>query len=226
MVARQAPDPAEIGVTRPPDLVSAELEWAEADGLEPCFEHERVRIAALATADCEAASGRFSEAQLEDVELDGSKLRDLSMVDVIAERLSAANGDWGGATLRRVSLGGSRLTGLDLGEAELEDVLFRDCRLEYANFRNSAIEHATFSGCLLRGADFQGARLRAVRFEGCRLAEADFSRAALEAVDLRGSELTLAGSLLGLRGAIVDSVQVMELSRPLAAELGISVRDE
>ncbi len=44
-------------------------------------------------------------------------------------------------------------------------------------------------------------------------------------VDLRGSELTLTGSVLGLRGAIIDPLQLMELAQMLARELGITVED-
>ncbi len=55
--------------------------------------------------------------------------------------------------------------------------------------------------------------------------EADFSKALLTRVDLRGSELALAGSVLGLRGAIVDPLQLMDLARTLAQELGIAVED-
>lgn len=218
--------PTEIGATQEPDVVSAELEWTELDGLASRFELERVRLAGAELRGSDAGSGRIEQAQLEDVDLDEAKLRGLELVDVIGERLGAANGDWGGATLRRVTLAGSRLTGLGLGEAHLEDVRLSDCKLDYANFRNGTVENVSFVGCVLRGADFQGARLRAVRFEGCRLLEADFSRAEMEAVDLRGSELGLAGSLAGLRGAIVDSTQLIELARPLAAELGIEVRDD
>jgi uncharacterized protein YjbI with pentapeptide repeats len=74
----------------------------------------------------------------------------------------------------------------------------------------------------VRGA--QGARLASVRFSDCRLAEADFTKATFSRVDFRGSELAgLGGSLLGLGGAIIDSLQLMDLSPQLAAELGIKV---
>jgi uncharacterized protein YjbI with pentapeptide repeats len=183
-----------------------------------------VRIAAE-ELESDAGAGRIEESELADVDFGASKLRSLDLVDVRAERLAAANGDWGGATLRRVELRACRLTGLDLAEARLEDVVLSDCKLDYANLRNSVIENVSFEDCVLRAADFQGARLRAVRFSGCQLIETDFSRAAFEAVDLRGSELALAGSVLGLRGAIVDSPQLVELARAMAAELGIEIRD-
>jgi uncharacterized protein YjbI with pentapeptide repeats len=79
--------------------------------------------------------------------------------------------------------------------------------------------------CVLTGADFQGASIKATVFSRCQLVEADFSKAAMSLVDLRGSELRLAGSLLGLRGAIIDPLQLMELSGTLAQELGITVED-
>lgn len=222
-MARPRPKPSQIGAMEDPDL-PAELEPGELAPLEPKFEIERMRIAGE-ELDADAGSGRIGEAELEEVDFGASRLRSLQLVDVRAERLAAANGTWAGATLRRVELRASRLTGLDLGEARLEDVTLSGCKLDYANLRNSAIENVSFEDCVLRGADFQGARLRAVRFSGCQLLETDFSRAELDAVDLRGSELELAGSVLGLRGAIVDSPQLVDLSRAMAAELGIEVKD-
>jgi uncharacterized protein YjbI with pentapeptide repeats len=156
--------------------------------------------------------------------LDGAKLRGLRLVDVRGERLSATSGDWRGASLLRVELREARLTGLDLGEAKLREARFVGCKLDYANFRFAAIEYVSFEDCVLGRADFQGARLDSVRFDGCQLGEADFTKATLQRVDFRGSDLTgLAGSLLGLRGAIVDSLQLIDLSPQLAAELGIRV---
>jgi uncharacterized protein YjbI with pentapeptide repeats len=156
----------------------------------------------------------------------GSRLRGLELVDVAAERLGAANGDWGGAQLRRALFGSSRLTGLDLGEARLEEVRFVGCKLDYANLRHATVEYVSFEDCVLSGADFQGARLHSVRFSGCDLNGADFSRAEFAHVDFRGSQLELAGSVLGLGGATVDPLQLMELSRLLASELGMTVAEE
>lgn len=107
-----------------------------------------------------------------------------------------------------------------IGAADLRKVGAGVGRIEGAQ-----IENVDFEDSVLRGADFQGARLRAVRFAGCQLLETDFTKAKLDRVDLRGSELAPAGSLLSMRGAIVDSIQLLELSRPLANELGIRVED-
>jgi uncharacterized protein YjbI with pentapeptide repeats len=78
---------------------------------------------------------------------------------------------------------------------------------------------------VLSAADFQGAQIGQTRFSRCQLTQADFSKAKLSAVDFRGSQLALTGSLTGLGGAIIDGVQLIELARPLAGELGIAVEE-
>lgn len=195
-----------LGATEEPDLVPG----------------EPVRI------DPEELAGERELAEVElapDTALGGAKLRGLRLTDVRAERLDVAGGDWRGAGLLRVELHEARLTGLDLGEAHLREVRFVGCKLDYANFRHSAVECVSFEDCVLAQADFQGARLDSSRFERCQLGGADFTKATLARVDLRGSELAgLAGSLLGLRGAIVDSLQLMDLAPQLAAEMGIQVK--
>jgi uncharacterized protein YjbI with pentapeptide repeats len=217
--------PRPIGATQAPDLVPDQLESVEIDGLEACFELEDVRICSASLGETNAGSGRFERVQLEDVALSESKLRAVELIDVIGKRIDAANGDWAGAQLRRTRFSDARLTGLNLAEARIEEVSFKGCKLDYVNFRHSAIEQVSFEDCLLTGADFQGASINATRFSGCQLVDADFSKAALSLVDLRSSELALAGSVLGLRGAIIDPLQLMELARTLAQELGITIED-
>lgn len=209
----------------PPEIHVEDLAQITLDGLAVGFEVEDVRVEGACLAGAVAASGRFREAHLEDVELGEAKVRGLEALDLSALRLDAANGDWGGAQLRRVLLGDSRLTGLNLAEARLEQVSFRACKLDYANFRFCELAHVSFEECVLTGADFHGARIDATRFSDCELIEADFTAARLALVDLRGSRLAPTGSLLGLRGAVIDPLQLLELARPLAHELGITVEE-
>lgn len=224
-MSRARPTPSAIGATQPPDLVPEQLREVELETLEAEFDLEGVRLEATVFAAANAGSGRFEQAHLKDVNVEGGKLRGLELIDVRADGVSAANGDWGGATLRRVVFEQARLTGLDLGEARIEEAHFKSCKLDYANFRHATIEFASFEDCVLSNADFQGSQVYATRFAGCQLAAADFSKAELAHVDLRGSELALAGSVLGLRGAIVDSLQLIELSPLIAHELGIVVEE-
>ena len=222
---RRQSSPPPIGSRQSPDLDLEDLERVGLMSLDAGFELEDARVSAVSLVAVNAGSGRVRRVQLEDVGLVAGKLRAVGLVDVAAERIDASNGDWGGAELRRVRLNDARLTGLNLGEARIEEVSFTACKLDYANFRHSKIRHVSFVDCVLTGADFQGASIEATLFAGCQLVEADFSRAEMDRVDLRGSQLAPAGSLLGLRGAIIDSAQLLELTQPLAAELGITVDD-
>ena len=194
-------------------------------GLSRSLSWDDVRVCSISLAKADAGSGRFERVHLEDIDFGDSRLRAVKFSDVIAERIDAANGDWGGAQLRCTRFSDARLTGLNFAEARIEEVSFKGCKLDYANFRHSAIKQVSFEGCVLTGADFQGASLDATLFSDCQLVEADFSKAKFSLVDLRGSELALAGSVLGLRGAIIDPLQLMELARTLAQELGIAVKD-
>jgi uncharacterized protein YjbI with pentapeptide repeats len=218
--------PIVIGVTQSPDIGIEQLRSLATERLEVQAALEDVLVESASFRDADASSLRIERARLNDLDLGDAKLRAIHLVDVIAEHIDAANGDWGGGRLRRVCFQDARLVGLDFSEAHIEEVSFKGCKLDYVNFRHSDIEHALFEDCGLNGADFQGARIRATRFGNCQIGEADFSKAEMSSVDLRGSELTLAGSVLTLQGAIIDSRQLIDVAPLLAHELGISVEDD
>ena len=201
MARSKRSEPTAIGATQVPESAEVELTRLDLD------------------------SGRAEEGRIQGLDLSKAKLRGLRLVDVEGGDVNAVNGDWRGAELNRVRFEGARLTGLDFGEARIEEAYFSACKLDYANFRHAAIEHVTFKDCVLTNADFQGARIYATRFAGCQLDAADFTKAELAHVDLRGSELALAGSVLGLGGATIDALQLMDLSRTMAHELGLVVKE-
>ncbi|MGN6215482.1 MAG: pentapeptide repeat-containing protein [Solirubrobacterales bacterium] len=193
--------------------------------LEVEFVHEDVRLAGGSFAAADAGSGRVSHALLSDVDLRESRLRGVRLLDVKGTGLEVSNGDWRGSYLRRVLLSGCRLTGLVLSEAKLEDVTFRDCKLDYANLRFAELSRVTFEDCVLTDTDCQGMRCEESRFSGCRMHGTDFSKAELDGTDLRGSDLHLTGGVAALRGAVVNTSQVIDLAIPLAEAAGISVLD-
>ncbi|HYZ55915.1 MAG TPA: pentapeptide repeat-containing protein, partial [Streptosporangiaceae bacterium] len=73
--------------------------------------------------------------------------------------------------------------------------------------------------------DFGGATLKRASFPGSRLTRADFSRATLEKVDLRGADLEITAGYSSLRGAVINSAQLMAIAPMLARQLGIDVKD-
>ena len=69
------------------------------------------------------------------------------------------------------------------------------------------------------------ATLRQVSFDGSTLAGTDFTKASCTKVDLRGAELGITAGYDSLRGATIDSIQLVTLAPRLASHLGITVKD-
>jgi uncharacterized protein YjbI with pentapeptide repeats len=104
-------------------------------------------------------------------------------------------------------------------------VTFRDCKLDSVNFRSGTLTDVTFENCLLLDAEFGGATLRRVTFVGCTLTRADFAKVSCTDVDLRGAALGITAGYESLRGATIDSSQLIALAPLLARHLGITVTD-
>ena len=96
--------PSPIGAKQAPELLADELEPIDLDRLVARFELEDVQVCSASRPNLDAGSGRLARGQLIDVGLGESKLRGVELVDVVAERLDAANGDWGGGVYGAPSL--------------------------------------------------------------------------------------------------------------------------
>jgi uncharacterized protein YjbI with pentapeptide repeats len=207
-----------------PDLPDALEPW-EAEPLADGFGIEGVRVGAD-LAGARATSGRFEQCELEGATLTGSRLRSVTMLDVVARRVDASNADWRGARLRRVVFEACRMTGANLAEADVENVVFRDCKLDLASFQLGRLRRVAFEGCVLDEATFSGTTLIDTRFAGSQLRRVELDGVRLTRVDLRGAQLEEPrGSVTGLRGSIVDPVQLVGLAPILADGLGITVAD-
>jgi uncharacterized protein YjbI with pentapeptide repeats len=218
---------APLGAQAAPDLIDEQLDHWEVTALTTAFVIERARVDALADlAGLDASRGRIEHSELNGVVMTGSRLRSVALIDVAARGVEASNVDWSGARLKRVVFDGCRMTGFGGSELEADDVLFRDCMLHLANFRFGRIRRTTFENCALDEADFAGASLTETRFAGSQMRRVQFDKVTLSRVDFRGSQLEdPRGDIMGLRGAIIDSVQLVGLAAVLANGMGIVVED-
>jgi len=207
-----------------PDVIDADLEPFTGE-LTSQFDLEDVLVSGD-FAEVRAAGGRFMRSRLDRAVLTGSRLRSVALIDVVAGGCELSGADWTSARMRRVVFEGSRMAGALLADAELDDVVFRNCKLTLASFNSAKLRDVVFEGCELDEAFLGRGTMRAVRFVDCRLRRADFSGASLARVDLRGSELDPAGDVSGLRGAIIDGVQLAGLAGHLARAAGITVADD
>lgn len=148
-------------------------------GAITALEHDarinEIELSAVALVDQHANGVTFATVRLDRVDVSGSRLEHLRIVDGVLSGCNLANLHGHSAHMKRVRIASSRLTGIDLAESALSDVTFRGCRIDLASFGFSRLERVTFEDCLLKQTDFLEVQLDAVRFHSCDLEHADFA---------------------------------------------------
>jgi uncharacterized protein YjbI with pentapeptide repeats len=211
---------------QPGPRLPARLDPFDGDTLEPDGGYEAVAFTDVTFAAQVAPGVRLLGCSLSACVLSDCELPQATLRDVAAEQLRAVGTDLSEGIWTSVEVSDSLLAGAQLYELTANQVTFRDCKFDAVNFRGSTLTDARFERCVLEDADFGAATLRRVSFQGCRLSRADFTQATLDEVDLRGAELDIARGVESLRGATVDSTQLVALAPALASHLGITVRDD
>jgi uncharacterized protein YjbI with pentapeptide repeats len=117
------------------------------------------------------------------------------------------------------------MTGFDVNSAALLDVQFLACKLSLSSFRFLSKAKVHFADCEMDGTDFQGVDLRGCRFERCILTGSLFHEAKSQGLDLRGSAITGLQGLGGLRGAVIDHLQLLDIADTLASHAGLTVSE-
>ncbi|MGH7642521.1 MAG: pentapeptide repeat-containing protein [Candidatus Dormibacteria bacterium] len=154
-----------------------------------------------------------------------SRISRVAIGDAALVGCNLANTHWGRAAMTRVEFQDCQMTGFDVNGATLLDVQFCRCKLSLSSFRFLTKAKVLFADCEMDGTDFQGVDLRRCRFHSCRLTGSLFHEACTDGVDLRGSTLDGLQGLGGLRGAVIDRLQQLDLTDALASYAGLVVRD-
>jgi uncharacterized protein YjbI with pentapeptide repeats len=168
----------------------------------------------------------ISEAQLDKVTAMQADFEKIGLSDVILTHADWTATNCAEASWRRVHLDNIRGSGLKLQTSTQRDVVFDTCKLNLSNFRFAKMRDVLFKDCILDEADFYGATLESVRFQHCSLQKVTFSTVKCKHVDLRTSDLFDISGVDSLRGATIDSVQLIALAQTFAAQLGLRVSDE
>ena len=164
-----------------------------------------------AAIDATLSGARFVESAFTGVTFDGTYMRRCRISDTWFGEARFVAVDIAESTLVDAWLSGCVLAGVQAFSTLLRRVTFRGCKLDSVNFRDAMLTDVTFEECVLRDADFAGAKLTRVRFPGCTLTGASFTKATCSSVDLRGAR--------------IDTLQLMTLAPFLANHLGITVTD-
>ncbi|MGX1270780.1 pentapeptide repeat-containing protein [Streptomyces phaeoluteigriseus] len=211
---------------RRPEVRLPPLEPYGGGGLEPDGDYDGLEFRERDLSGQDGGGARFMDCELSACVLDGTRLHHARLLDSVLTGIRGVGTNLAESTLRDVELVDARLGGTQLHGAVLERVLVRGGKIDYLNLRQARLRDVVFEGCVLVEPDFGGARLERVEFVDCALRSADFTAATLTDTDLRGAtELGIAGGLDRLSGAVISSVQLLDLAPVLAAELGIRVED-
>jgi uncharacterized protein YjbI with pentapeptide repeats len=171
-----------------------------------------------------ATGARFMECAFSAVQLDEARLRRARFSDVWLHETRLVSSDLAQTDWLDCWFVAAGAAGIQAFDAQLRRVVFHRCKFDSVNFRGARLTEVVFDSCFLRDVDFSGATLDQVSFPGSRLIEVEFAQTVCGRVDLRGAELGISG-LDGLRGAVIDSGQLVDLAPSLAAALGIAVED-
>ena len=185
---------------------------------------ETMVVGDVDATNCAITAADLSDVRLEKVLLTAGQCERVNARDVVVKNsdfsaTNVSNGSW-----NRVEFSGCRMTGVDFSKSALHDVVFKSCLLNMANLRFADLRRVSFVDCTMSEADFLGARLVDVTFETSDLEKAVFETASCTRVDLRTSQLTDIVGWKSLKGATIDSVQLMGAAPYLANELGVIVK--
>jgi uncharacterized protein YjbI with pentapeptide repeats len=146
------------------------------------------------------------------LQLLGSNLPGLRVVDATLETCEMSGSQWERAFFRRVIFQGCRLLGTQMLEGIFEDVEFVNCMAEGLLMVSGKFKNCRFLKCNLHKASFDGADASSVVFDNCTLTEANFHLARLKGTDFRSSEI--GGLQVGveeMQGAIIAPHQALQV---------------
>jgi uncharacterized protein YjbI with pentapeptide repeats len=174
-----------------PDLIGADLRWADLSGFD--LRDADLREADIGGADLRKAD--LSEAYLSGSNVSGARLSkaDLSRADLNGADLSEA--DLSGANLRGANLSGAdlsqaNLVGAILSEADLSGADLRKAKLSWADLSKADLHKADLSGADLSRAHLSSADLHQANLSGADFSSADLNKADLSSADLIGARLS------------------------------------
>lgn len=179
------------------------------------------RFSQLDLTEYDLTESRFEECEFDDVTLSdallrGSRLRDVRFQNLVATTLSAPRSTW-----RDVSVRQSRIGAAELFDTDLSSMVIEHSKLGYVNLRGAQLRDVLISNCTIDELDLGQSQATRVAITNCVIGTLDTTNARLSHVDLRGSEFSRIDGLPGLRGAMIDAMQLSSLAPVLAAEAGL-----
>lgn len=170
-----------------------------------------------------SGTGELRRVSMTGVDLSGSQLRSLSLINTRFTQVDLSNATLNEVTANRAEWRDCRAVGLGVAFTTATDLLIIDCVLNYARVEFvRARPRIVLAGCSLRESMISG-DLTGVVFDDCDITETEFRATRASNCDLRTSRLTAPRGLSTLRGARVTAAQTLGIAENLAVEAGLVI---
>jgi uncharacterized protein YjbI with pentapeptide repeats len=218
-VAKPNASPApRISFSEPTGLVDGDVQT-----LEPHESREGERYDGGDLTGVDLAGVSLMECVLDAVTLTGTGLRGARFVDTLvrssfATSLVAARSTW-----RRVLLELPRWGSAELFDSTFESVQLRGGKIDFLNFRGAKLTDVLIEDAQITELDLAGFTGTRVAIRNCRIDTLDLTRANCIDVDLRDTSFSRVVGIEGMRGTILNEIQLAEFAPVLAGLLGIRI---
>ena len=218
-MAKRDDSPApRINYSEPTNLTDA-----DAGSLEPHENREGERFADADLSGTDLSGATFLECVLDDVTLTDVGLRGARFVDSrltasFATSLIGARSTWSRVLIERPRWGSA-----ELFDAGIESVTIRGGKIDFLNLRGANLRDVLIEDAAITELDLAGVTATRVAIRNCRIETIDFTRATCVDVDLRDISFSRVLGIEGMRGTILNEIQLLEFAPILAGLLGIRI---
>ena len=185
--------------------------------------YDGVHLTGAAHAGTHGPDVRLLECAVRGVRWDDATLSGSEFVDVLLDEVAATTLTVTSSTWRDVLWRDCRLGAVEAYGSNWHGVGIEGGRWDYVNLRGSRVERVRVDGCHLGELDLSEAAVREVTVTDSSIDRLVLTHARLMAVDLRGARLAEIEGVAELSGATVSEQHLLDLARPMARILGISV---
>lgn len=200
------------------------LTAAGAADPRPGADYEAIEFADLDLGGRDATGGVFLACRIVRCDMDGLVLARARLAECLVEDARGADVDLADGTWRDTILDGARIGAMRAAGATWDDVRVRASRANLLDLRGARLANVVLEDCVIDELDLGGVDARWLRLERCVVERLVVDGARLADVDLSGARLGTVQGIDGLRGATLDTAQLLALAPQLAAFLGIRVR--
>jgi uncharacterized protein YjbI with pentapeptide repeats len=191
--------------------------------LEPGEDYDVLSFTGLDLSGQDAQRAHFVECLLEhctldETRLDRAHLAETTLRDVHATTLHARDGVW-----RAVRWAEARCGALLAAGARLDDVSITGAKIDYLSLAGAKVDRLRLEHVSIGELDLGQAQVRRLLLVECRVDRLLLPGASLTECDLRGGDLGVVESVVGLGGATLTEEQAMLLVPAMARELGITL---